>query len=342
MSHSVSPDAHRLVADGIAAIRSGDKARGQKLLIQALRVNPHHEVAWLWMASLVETPERQRECLERALAINPNNEAARRALQALPEPQPSCAPHDASAPDQTLRPSPTSVHEHVQTATRANGTQDDQARHCLHCGAPLETTATFCAFCKSPVAPPSASDAPSPPKRASLTERKRLETDKNTLDRRKITPSDYIFNIFLSLFFLSLVIGGIWRTAENPTNPGWFLLLSITASLLLVGFVKILYCDYQIERSLKKATSRVDCPVLDMWNDDDSESTSYFIAWELTATDQHGQPLRLQQAQKFNDDKLYNCLKTRKTVRVRYAPEQPNISILDEEWVAAIQKSSHV
>jgi len=27
---------------------------------------------------------------------------------------------------------------------------------------------------------------------------------------------------------------------------------------------------------------------------------------------------------------------------VRYAPEQPNISILDEEWVAAIQKFSHV
>ncbi|MBO9325502.1 MAG: hypothetical protein J7463_08860 [Roseiflexus sp.] len=40
MSHSVSPDAHRLVADAIAAIRLGDKARGQKLLTQALRTNP--------------------------------------------------------------------------------------------------------------------------------------------------------------------------------------------------------------------------------------------------------------------------------------------------------------
>ena len=48
----------------------------------------------------------------------------------------------------------------------------------------------------------------------------------------------------------------------------------------------------------------MDCPILDIWKDDDSESTLYFIAWELTATDQHGQPLRLQQAQKFNDDKL--------------------------------------
>jgi hypothetical protein len=118
-------------------------------------------------------------------------------------------------------------------------------------------------------------------------------------------------------------------------------LLLISAPPLILSSME-LYRNYQIERSLKKATARVDCPVLDIWKDDDSESTLYFIAWELTATDQHGQPLRLQQAQKFNDDKLYNCLKTRRTVRVRYAPEQPNISILDEEWVAAIQKSIHV
>jgi hypothetical protein len=195
MSHPVSPDVHHLVADAIAAIRSGDKARGQTLLTQALRLNPQHETAWLWMASLVETPERRRECLERALAINPHNETARRALRALSEPQSLHAtPNHASAPDQTLHPSPTSVHEYVQTATQANGAQDDQARHCPHCGAPLETTATFCAFCKSPLALPSDSDAPLPPKRAPLTdeERKRLETDKNTRDGIKLSFMAYI------------------------------------------------------------------------------------------------------------------------------------------------------
>jgi len=202
MSHPVSPDVHRLVADAIATIRSGDKARGQKLLMQALRINPHHEVAWLWMASLVETPERRRECLERALAINPNNETARRALQALPEPPPHATPHHASALDQTLRPSPTSVHEYVQTATQADGAQDDPARHCPHCGAPLDATATFCAFCKSPVALPSESDAPSYSKHPSLTdkERKRLETDKNTRYRIKISFSSilYMFTLIAS------------------------------------------------------------------------------------------------------------------------------------------------
>jgi hypothetical protein len=97
----------------------------------------------------------------------------------------------------------------------------------------------------------------------------------------------------------------------------------------------------------------VECPILDVWkkdkdydderydNDKSSSSPSFFVAWELTATDQDGQPLYLQQAQEIDND-LYDCLKMRRTVRVRYAPEQPDVSILDEEWVAAIQKSSHV
>ncbi len=343
MSHPVSPDVHRLVADAIAAIRSGDKARGRTLLTQALRLNPQHETAWLWMASLVETPERRRECLERALAINPHNETARRALRALSEPQPPHAtPHHASAPDQTLRPSPTSVHEYVQTATQADGAQDDPARHCPHCGAPLETTATFCAFCKSPVALPSESDAPSYSKHPSLTdkERKRLETDKNTRYRIKISFSSILY-MFLFVVCAPIALCIILPPITEEKTLASIGLLLILASPLLLFFV-FSYDHYQFERSLKKAKSRVDCPVLDIWKDDDSESISYFIAWELMATDQHGQPLRLQQAQKIYGYRLYGCLKMRRTVRVRYAPEQPNISILDEEWVAAIQKSSHV
>jgi len=361
MSHPVSPDVHRLVADAIAAIRSGDKARGQKLLMQALRINPHHEVAWLWMASLVETPERRRECLERALAINPHNEIARRALQALPEPPPHATPHHASALDQTLRPSPTSVHEYVQTATQADGAQDDPARHCPHCGAPLETTATFCTFCKSPVALHSDSDAPLPPKRAPLTdeERKLLEACRNTQRRRKTYPFSGILAIVP--FFLILTIAGVLivpqtlKIKENLTidDLGWLWCLSAVMLPLLLISVAGSYFDHRLEKLLKKATFRVECPILDVWkkdkdydderydNDKSSSSPSFFVAWELTATDQDGQPLYLQQAQEIDND-LYDCLKMRRTVRVRYAPEQPDVSILDEEWVAAIQKSSHV
>ena len=45
------------------------------------------------------------------------------------------------------------------------------------------------------------------------------------------------------------------------------------------------------------------------------------------------------QAQKTDKD-LYECLQTRATVQVRYAPDQPDISMLDERWVAAIKGAS--
>jgi hypothetical protein len=122
VSHTVSPDVHRIIVDAITAIRSGDKARGRTLLAQALRIDPRNEAAWLGMASVAETPERRRECLERALTINPNSQIARRALQKLSDPQPSRAPHDAGAPDQAARPSP-SFRSHAR-ADRHTGRRD--------------------------------------------------------------------------------------------------------------------------------------------------------------------------------------------------------------------------
>ena len=45
------------------------------------------------------------------------------------------------------------------------------------------------------------------------------------------------------------------------------------------------------------------------------------------------------QAQKI-DKELYECLQTRATVQVRYAPDQPDMSMLDERWVAVIKGAS--
>lgn len=81
MSPITPPNADRTVNDAIAAIRSGDKERGRTLLTQALRLNPQNEQAWLWMTAIAETPEQQRECLERVLAINPQNKVARQGLK---------------------------------------------------------------------------------------------------------------------------------------------------------------------------------------------------------------------------------------------------------------------
>jgi hypothetical protein len=65
------------------AIRNGDLTTGRVLLSQVIRQDPDNETAWLWMVSVVDNDFDRRQTLERVLAINPNNERARAALERL-------------------------------------------------------------------------------------------------------------------------------------------------------------------------------------------------------------------------------------------------------------------
>ena len=65
-----------LTQQAVEAINSGDQVNGRQLLSLALRTDPGNELAWLWLATVVDDAEQRRECVERVLAINPNNETA--------------------------------------------------------------------------------------------------------------------------------------------------------------------------------------------------------------------------------------------------------------------------
>jgi hypothetical protein len=67
----------------IAAIKAGDKAAGRRLLAEVIRSDPRNEAAWLWMSAVLDSDEQRRTCLERVLAINPDNPTARRGLARL-------------------------------------------------------------------------------------------------------------------------------------------------------------------------------------------------------------------------------------------------------------------
>lgn len=69
--------------EGVEAVRRGDKITGRRLLQQVISADPRNEVAWMWMASAVESVSERRACLERALEINPNNQRAQEALRRL-------------------------------------------------------------------------------------------------------------------------------------------------------------------------------------------------------------------------------------------------------------------
>jgi hypothetical protein len=60
----------------IAAFQAGDRNTALELLQKALGENPRDVDAWLYLAQVVKTPEKKRECYRRVLRIQPDNAAA--------------------------------------------------------------------------------------------------------------------------------------------------------------------------------------------------------------------------------------------------------------------------
>jgi hypothetical protein len=93
-------DINALRNEGITAIKSGQRVKGRALLREVIRQSPNDIAAWLWLSGVVETDSERRECLERVLAVDPQNPHAKKGLQAL-EPVPSQEPR-ATAPPQPI------------------------------------------------------------------------------------------------------------------------------------------------------------------------------------------------------------------------------------------------
>ncbi len=84
-----SDELHQLLQTGIQAAQSGNKAIARSIFQQVIDLDPNNDLAWTWMATVVDTVSERRQCLEKALAINPANTRARDALEKLktaPEP----------------------------------------------------------------------------------------------------------------------------------------------------------------------------------------------------------------------------------------------------------------
>lgn len=76
--------AQELLDKGIAAVRDEkDLTKGRNLLTQLLRLEPENDQAWMWLSRTVSDPEKRRQCLERAISLNPKNEKAKAMLERL-------------------------------------------------------------------------------------------------------------------------------------------------------------------------------------------------------------------------------------------------------------------
>lgn len=68
---------------GRARVKSGDKARGRELLLQAVERDRDLSDAWLWLSATTDDPAEQKKYLEWAIAADPANAPARRGLAIL-------------------------------------------------------------------------------------------------------------------------------------------------------------------------------------------------------------------------------------------------------------------
>jgi uncharacterized membrane protein len=96
MSPENHSDVELLVEEGINAARAGDHTRARELLNQAVRLDAGNVRGWLWLSGEVESVQEKAQCLERVLALDPDNQLALQGLAWLREearrrPEPTAA-----------------------------------------------------------------------------------------------------------------------------------------------------------------------------------------------------------------------------------------------------------
>jgi hypothetical protein len=174
MHAAPSNQADLLTQQGIAALQSNDKHRAHAMLGQAVQIEPHNELAWLWLSGAVATDAERRYCLEQVLVINPRNSAAQRGMELLPP----TLPVSPIAQELPARPEPPSIPEATaDLESKSPAPLGVAAATAIAAGSLLEliaqsgpATAPSAAGTKSPTVPPGVelkshffSDAAEPP-----------------------------------------------------------------------------------------------------------------------------------------------------------------------------------
>lgn len=127
---------HQLVQSAIEAAKCGDKSRAQGYLKQVLTANPNDVDGWLVLAAVLDDPEKKRQCLNRALTIDPVNEFARQEMLELDR----AAFRDMAAPTPVSQPRLEPVRAPVTQAPPISSTPVVQAQSGFRLDKPLVFT----------------------------------------------------------------------------------------------------------------------------------------------------------------------------------------------------------
>ncbi len=72
-----------LLRKGTEAAREGNRTQAREYFEKVVELDENNEKGWFFLSKVVETDEERRICLANVLHINPNNEAARKAMDKL-------------------------------------------------------------------------------------------------------------------------------------------------------------------------------------------------------------------------------------------------------------------
>lgn len=135
-----------LLADGIAAAKAAwhkdehptvqreQKLRAQKLLQQVIELDETNAKAWLWLSTVVNSPQDRLICLENVLTLDPANAAAHKGVALLKQQYPELfddsAAEESDAADDYAQPS---------------------KQGCPFCQKPISQMDTICPHCELPL-----------------------------------------------------------------------------------------------------------------------------------------------------------------------------------------------
>lgn len=97
---------NELINQAQAALLSGDLSRARSHLAQVIQQEPLNVLAWLMLSEVVHEPERQRECLQRVLTLEPQNQTAQKRLAALDQPTTIIQAAQLPTPSKPRQPQP--------------------------------------------------------------------------------------------------------------------------------------------------------------------------------------------------------------------------------------------
>jgi transcription elongation factor Elf1 len=152
---SFDPDAdHRrqaakeLVRHGREALKAGERERARQLLLEAADYDRDNSDAWLWLSATTDDPAQQKQYLERAVAADPGNAAARQGLGIVTgqiKVEDLAAPGQEPVPVRTAEPVPVTVTK-TFTCPRCGGRlrfdPEQQNLRCDSCGQAQPVQAT--------------------------------------------------------------------------------------------------------------------------------------------------------------------------------------------------------